>query len=47
MARYQSVSRRDDTALEGRMQALAQQYPRYGYLNVASVPTHGGAGDQP
>ena len=32
VARYRSISRRDDAALTRRMQALAQQYPRYGYL---------------
>lgn len=30
--RYRSVSRGDDTALRQRLQALAQRYPRYGYL---------------
>lgn len=32
VARYRSVSRRDDAPLRQRMRALAQQYPRYGYL---------------
>jgi putative transposase len=32
VARYRSVSQRDDGPLEARLKALAQQYPRYGYL---------------
>jgi putative transposase len=32
VARYRSISGRDDTAVEIRLKALAQQYPRYGYL---------------
>lgn len=32
VARYQSQSSRSDGGLKQRMQQLAQQYPRYGYL---------------
>ena len=32
VARYQSVSTRDDEALKARLKALADRYPRYGYL---------------
>ena len=32
MARYDSISTRDDIALKKRMQELATRYPRYGYL---------------
>lgn len=32
VARYQSVSGRNDAALKRRMQELARRYPRYGYL---------------
>lgn len=32
VARYQSTSQRDDRVLKQRLQALAEQYPRYGYL---------------
>jgi putative transposase len=32
VARYESQSTRNDAALKARMQELAQQYPRYGYL---------------
>ena len=32
MARYQSVSTRNDEALKARLKALADRYPRYGYL---------------
>ena len=31
VARYQSTPRSDDPALEKRLKALAEQYPRYGY----------------
>lgn len=33
VARYQSC-RADDSALRGRLRALAEQYPRYGYLTL-------------
>ena len=31
VARYQSTPRSDELALEKRLKALAEQYPRYGY----------------
>jgi len=32
VARYPSVGNKHDEALEARLKALADQYPRYGYL---------------